>query len=224
MKRLIGIGLALLTILSTAFAQQDAKAKSILAEVSKKYKSYGMVKADFNYQISSRQAEDKETQTGTLITQPKNNKFKVILYSDDHQKVIQQEMISDGKTQWTFLANDNEVQVNDVDSEPEAMNPAQMFTLYEQGFKYLYTGDQKAGNNTYQLIDLSPTDTKKPFFKIRLMVDKVKKQLYSAEIFDKNGNIYKYTVKTFTPNLRLPETTFTFDSKKHPGIEIVDLR
>lgn len=224
MKYLIGISVYLLILINAAFAQQDSIAKSILAEVSKKYKSYNLVKADFEYQISSRQIEGTESQTGTLITKPKNNKYKVILYSDNNRTAIQQELISNGKTQWTFLKNEQEVQVNEVDNNPSSMSPAQMFTLYEQGFKYLFTGDKKVGKVIYQLIDLSPIDTKKPFFKVRLMIDKVKKQVYSAEIFDKNGNIYKYTVKTFTPNLKFPESTFTFDAKMHPGVEVVDLR
>jgi outer membrane lipoprotein-sorting protein len=43
-------------------------------------------------------------------------------------------------------------------------------------------------------------------------------------IFDKNGNKYTYQIKTFTPNVKVPETTFAFDAKKYPGVEVVDLR
>ncbi len=74
------------------------------------------------------------------------------------------------------------------------------------------------------MIDLSPLDTKKAFFKIRLSIDKVAKQIANVVIFDKNGNRYTYAVKTFTPNVNVPETTFAFDAKKYPDVEIVDLR
>jgi outer membrane lipoprotein-sorting protein len=100
----------------------------------------------------------------------------------------------------------------------------QIFTLYEKGFKYLYTSDKKIGAKVYQMIDLSPTDTKKSYFKIRLGIDKVAKQVASVLIFDKNGNKYTYDVKTFVPNVKVPESTFTFDAKKYPGVEVVDLR
>jgi outer membrane lipoprotein-sorting protein len=50
------------------------------------------------------------------------------------------------------------------------------------------------------------------------------KQITNAVIFDKNGNKYTYTIKTFMPNVKVPESTFAFDSKLYPGVELVDLR
>jgi outer membrane lipoprotein-sorting protein len=135
-----------------------------------------------------------------------------------------QDMISDGKSQWTYLKKDKEVQVSVVDNTGDALNPAQIFTLYEKGFKYLFTGEQKVGGKVYQMIDLSPIDTKKSYFKIRLGINKAAKQIASVLIFDKNGNKYTYDVKTFVPNVKVPESTFAFDPKKYPGVEVVDLR
>jgi outer membrane lipoprotein-sorting protein len=137
---------------------------------------------------------------------------------------MEQEIISDGKTQWTYIKKDKEVEISDVDNSNESLNPAQIFTIYEKGYKYVYNGDEKVDGKTYQVIDLTPEDEKKPFFKIRLSIDKAKKQIYSAMIFDKNGSRYTYIVRSFTPNVKVPETTFTFDKKDHPGVELVDLR
>ncbi|MCY1562221.1 hypothetical protein D9M68_995800 [compost metagenome] len=74
------------------------------------------------------------------------------------------------------------------------------------------------------MIDLSPTDTKKSIFKVRLSIDKATKQIANVVIFEKNGNTYTYNVKTFSPNIKVPETTFAFDAKKYLGVEVVDLR
>jgi len=197
-------------------AQNDAKAKAILAEVSKKYKSYDVVKTDFNFTLESPQNKSKDTQQGTLIVKAAANKYKVVMTDQD--------MISDGKSQWTYLKKDKEVQVSLVDKSGDALNPAQIFTLYEKGFKYLFTGEQKVGGKIYQMIDLSPLDTKKSYFKIRLGVNKAAKQIASVLIFDKNGNKYTYDVKTFVSNVKVPESTFAFDPKKYPGVEVVDLR
>lgn len=224
MKNLLKIALLPLLLCQQAFAQQDAKAKGILAEVSKKYRSYQSVQTDFIYNLNSPQANTNQSESGTLITSPKTNKFKVILYADNNRKQVSQELISDGKTQWTYLKADQEVQVSDADNSAEAMNPAQIFTMYEKGFKYLFTGEKKINNITYQEVELSPTDTSKPYFKVRLLIEKLKKQIYSAEIFDKNGNIYKYTVKKLTPNAPVADGTFSFNIKNYPGVELVDLR
>jgi outer membrane lipoprotein-sorting protein len=133
--------------------------------------------------------------------------------------------LSDGKNQWTYLKKDKEVQVSDADKSGDGLNnPAQIFTMYEKGFKYLYTGEQKIAGKVYQNIELTPEDDKKAIFKVKLTIDKVKKQLYSALLFDKNGNRYTYTVRTFTPNVPAPDATFAWDAKGHPGVEVVDLR
>ena len=216
MKKTIVLLFAFLTLTNFAQAQTDAKAKAILAAVSKKYRTFDVVKADFSFVLDNQQAKLKEQQEGTLLVKAKANKYKVSM--DD------QVLISDGKSQWTYLKADKEVQVTEVDNSNEALNPARIFTMYENGYKYLYTGDSKIGGRVYQMIDLSPLDTKKSFFKIRLSIDKVAKQIANVLIFDKNGNKYTYKVKSFAGQTNIPESTFVFDTKKYPGVEVVDLR
>jgi outer membrane lipoprotein-sorting protein len=199
-----------------AFAQSDAKSKAILSDVSKKYRSYDVIKTEFTYTLENPQANVKETQGGTLYVRSKANKYKVILKG--------QELISDGKNQWTYLKADKEVQLSEVDNSSDALNPAKIFTIYERGFKSLYTGETKINGRTYQNIDLTPTDSKRSFFKVRLRIDKASRQINNAIIFDKNGNKYTYAIKTFTPNVKVSESTFAFDSKKYPDVEVVDLR
>jgi outer membrane lipoprotein-sorting protein len=224
MKKITIISVILIATAYNTFAQKDTDAKKILNTLSKKYKSYDLIKADFSFTLEDQQAGIKQTQTGTLISRPKANKFKVSIYNTDDKATVMQEIISDGKSQWTYITKDKEVELSDVDHSEDNLNPAQIFTIYEHGYKYLYTGDQKIDGKVCQIIDLTPEDAKKPFFKVRLTIDKVKKQIYSALIFDKNGNRYTYIIRTFTPNPKVPETLFTFDKKDHPGIEVVDLR
>jgi len=216
MKKIIVVLLVAFGFAISLQAQTDAKAKSILAQVSKKYRTYDVVKTEFVFTLDNQQAKIKETQQGTLYVKANANKYKVVM--------TDQELISDGKSQWTYLKEDKEVQVTDVDNSSDAINPAKIFTLYEQGFKYLYTGESKIGAKVYQMIDLSPIDTKRPYFKIRLSVDKSAKQIANAVIFEKSGNKYTYAIKSFVPNVKIAESTFSFDTKKYPGVEVVDLR
>ena len=225
MKQTIIYLFLLIVAAGHVYAQQDAQAKAILAGVSQKYKTYDVVKSNFTYTLESPQANLKETQTGTLVAKSKANKFKVTLYEAAAKSpVIAQELISDGKQQWTYLKKDNEVQLNNVSNSDDVLSPAHVFTIYEKGFKYIYTGDKVQNGVVYQLIDLTPIDASKPFFKVRLMIDKVKKQVYSALIFDKNGNKYTYTLQSFSPNVKVADAEFAFDVKAHPGVELVDLR
>jgi len=216
--------LIFLSVVTTAFAQKDEQAKQILSQVSVKYKTYDVIKTNFVYTLDNPQANVKETQSGTLIAKAKTNKFKVTLYSSTKTPVVAQELISDGKQQWTYLKKDNEVQLNAVSNNDDALNPAHIFTIYEKGFKYVYFGEEKKGGVACQVIDMTPTDAKKAIFKVRLYIDKVKKQIYSALIFDRNGNKYTYTMQTFEPNFKTTDAVFAFDVKAHPGVEVVDLR
>ena len=224
MKRLLIFSILSFTSLAT-FAQKDAAAKAILNKVSEKYKSYDLVKTDFDFTLENQQAGIKETRYGTLIAKSKANKFNVTIYSAEStaKPEVEQQIISDGKTQWTYLKKDNEVQINNVDVSGSGLNPAQIFTIYEHGYKYLYNGVFKIGGKTYDEIDLTPEE-EKSFFKVRLEIDKVKKQIYSALIFDKNGNRYTYKLTSLVPNIPVPDNTFTFDPKMHKGVEVVDLR
>ena len=223
MKKLL-IYIIPLLFTANAFAQKDVEAKKILAPVSQKYRGYATIKTDFTFTVDNKQANIKVTQNGTLITQPKSNKFKITLFNTGSTTQVDQEIIGDGKTQWTYNKDEKEVQISNTVHGSDAFNPAELFTIYEKGYKYLYTGLEKRGGKLYQMIDLTAENTKTNFFKIRLSIDKVKKQIYSAQIFDKNGSQYTYTLKTFTPNPTLPANTFTYDTKSHPGVEVVDLR
>jgi hypothetical protein len=216
MKKLFTAAFLVLSSGISVMAQSEVKAKEILAEVSKKYRSYDVIKTEFSYTLENPEAKIKETQAGTLFVKSKLNKYKVILKG--------QELISDGKSQWTYLKADKEVQVSEVDNSADALNPAKLFTIYEKGFKSLYTNDTKVNGKMVHNIDLSPTDTKRSFFKVKLQIDKLSKQIVNAIIFDKNGNRYTYSIKTFTPNIKVPESTFAFDAKLYPGVELVDLR
>ncbi|HEK18995.1 MULTISPECIES: LolA family protein [unclassified Mucilaginibacter] len=209
--------------LTTAFAQKDADAKVILNKLSKQYRAYDAVKTDFSLTVDNQQANIKQTQNGTLVSRSKTNQYKVTIY-EPGTKSISQEIISDGKSQWTYLKDANEVQLSNADNSDEGFNPGKLFTIYENGYKYIYTGMQKAGGKTYQVVDLTPTSEKSSYFKVRLMIDKVKNQLYSAQIFDKNGSNYTYTLRGFTPNVKVGDNAFTFNKKAYPKAELVDLR
>ncbi len=222
MKNIIIYTLLFLTITTASFAQKDADARAILNPISKQYRSYNALKSDFTLTVTIGQGGGRTTQNGSIITEPKSNKFKMALNAPTGK--VEQEIISDGKTQWVYNQADKEVQVNNVGKSSDGFNPADIFTIYEKGYKYLFTGTKKIGGKIYHEIELTAENDKTNFFKVKLQIDKAKKQIYSAQIFDKNGNRYTYTIKNFTPNPPVTAATFTYDAKAHPGVEVVDLR
>jgi len=73
-------------------------------------------------------------------------------------------------------------------------------------------------------IDLVPEKKDAQYFKIKMMIVKKDKSIQSWTMFDKAGNRYKYTITKFVPNVKVDDAFFTFDPKKYPGVEIIDLR
>ena len=225
-KRIAVFTILFSVVISAAKAQNDPKAKAILDGVSKKYKSFSAIKSDFSYVLDNPQENIKSyKQSGMILASPKNNKFHLTIYSGSGAtKAVEQEIISDGKTQWTYEKKDNEVQINDADNSSQSLNPAQVFTIYEKGYKYLFTGEVKQQGQVYQQIDLTPVDSKKPFFKVRLLISKVQKRIYSASIYDKNGSRYTYILSSPATNYTGSDSVFGFNKKNYPGAEVVDLR
>ncbi len=214
MKKIIAAIFVLISIQQLSIAQNDAKATEILKGVSAKYKTYKSVQGDFNIVVENGKNNTKDVQAGTLYV--KGEKYKVALKN--------QEITSDNVTIWTYLKDANEVQINTYEPDDNTITPSQIFTIYEKNFLYAFIEEKTVNGKVLQYIELTPIDKTKPFFKIKLAVDKVAKAVQSAIVFDKNGNRYTYEIKNFIANPNLADTFFTFDNKAHPGVEVVDLR
>ncbi|MBX7109762.1 MAG: outer membrane lipoprotein carrier protein LolA [Chitinophagales bacterium] len=215
MKKTAGLfTCCVLYCLSIAAQQPDVKAQQILNGVSAKYKGYKSVQADFALTLEGGSDSKTNQQSGTLYL--KGNKYKLMLSN--------QEIISDNITVWTYLKAENEVQINTFEKDDNNISPTEIFTIYEKNFLYAFNEEKTIAGKTLQIIDLTPNDKNKPYFKVRLAIDKAAKTIQSATVFDKNGNRYTYEIKKLTPNVELNDAFFAFDTKKYPGIEVVDLR
>jgi outer membrane lipoprotein-sorting protein len=82
----------------------------------------------------------------------------------------------------------------------------------------------KKDGKTYQVIELTPIDKTKPFFKVLIEVDKASKVIASTRVFEKNGNRYLYAISNMSTSTILPDDSFIFSTKKYPGVEVIDLR
>lgn len=197
-----------------AQTQTDKKADEILKSLSKKYKSYTTVQADFNYKIEHPEQKTNESHHGSLLA--KGNKYKLIINN--------QEIICDGKTAWTYLKEANEVQVNDASTKSDAITPNNIFTMYETGFLFKLTEEKKEGAKLIDTIELIPVDKNKKFFKAQLKIDKTDMTLVSSKIFNKDGSHFIYSITKFTGNTNLADDQFTFNTASHPKVEVIDLR
>ena len=133
-------------------------------------------------------------------------------------------MINDGKTLWTYLPEAKEVNIDNFDPTSDDLNPSKIFDVYKKGFKYLHMGDATEAGVVCDVVDLVPEKKDAQYFKIRMNISKKDKSIQNFIMFDKSGNRYKYTISKFTPNAAITDSYFSFDAKKYPGVEVIDLR
>ena len=214
-SKLLSACFAFTLLISTwVFAQGDAKSTEILKSVSAKYKSYKSLSASFKLSRVDQKTKASENFSGTIVLN--GPKFQFVLNN--------QTVMSDGASTWTFLKESNEVQISESKSVEGAISPTNIFTMYEKGFKTKYIGDKKEKSGTVQQIELTPDDTKKNYFKILLSIDKAGQFVKEAKIYEKSGAILTYSIVKFTPNSPVNDNMFVFDTKKYPGVEVIDLR
>ena len=216
MKKVIITAVLAVSFLSIhANAQDVNKAKEILNKVSAQYKKFSNLKVDFKY-INEVQGDKKfrEEEKGTLSL--KKTKFEL--------DMTDQVVISDGKTLWTYIKDAKEVQINNYSSKVMDVNPAEIFTIYEKGYLYGYTGEETEGKRTLQVIELTPNDKKQSFFKVKLFINKANNNIVRSKIYEKSGNIYTYEILNQVADSKMPDTMFSWDPKKYPGVKTVDLR
>lgn len=213
--RHISLLLSLLLVPFSISAQKDAKATELLNAVSNNYKSFKSMQATFTVFIENQKEKTTDKQKGTLTV--KGDKYKVELESQD--------IISDGQIVWTHLKEEKEVQINANDkSKEDQLTPNRIFSIGQSGFKSRMGESKKTGDKTLQTVELTPEDSKKPYFKIVLQIDKSKNLLSSLKVFNKSGIHITYSIDRFLQNVEAPDVLFSFDTAKHKDVEIIDLR
>lgn len=206
---------AMLIVFSISLqAQTDKKAQDILKSVSVKYKSLKNITAKFKLNIKDQANKAIQNQNGTLVL--KGPKYKLIMGT--------QEILSDGKVVWTYLKDANEVQINEPKSDPGAITPQNIFTIYEKGFKSKYIGEKTVGGKVLQIIELVPEDAKRNFIKIQLTINKSEKYIAQAIVYEKSGTNYTYSIDSFNSNTEVNDTIFTFNKSNYPNVDVIDLR
>src|SRR5690606_32647627 len=112
----------------------------------------------------------------------------------------------------------------EIDNSETAISPANIFSFYTSGYKYVSAADERAGNTALHVVELSPEDIQSPYYKIRLRVNQSTNLIHDVMVFDKNGMRYTYTINRTTPNPAVSANKFTFQPSRYPGLEVVDLR
>lgn len=197
-------------------AQKDPKAKAILDGVSQKYKSLKGLKASFEFTFAEIAEGRSQSQSGEIAI--KGDKY--------HLKLPEQEIFNNGKTVWTYIESGNykEVTINNASDMEGELTPSSVYTIYQKGYNYRLVGEKNEKGTVIQEIELLAEKSNAPFKRVKLFVDKNKKDLMGWEIYDDQGGVFKYKFTSVNTEVDLPDAYFTFNPQKFGKVEIIDLR
>ena len=193
----------------TVFSQD---ASQILNSLSEKTKSYKNISIDFDFKYENELEDIREKKSGKIIIE--NEKFKL--------EIDDQIIVCNGKDQWIYSKETNEVQILEYDRTNEFMNPKNLLNIYEQGYNYRYDKEIEIDSKYYHSIDLFPNEENNEIIKISLAISKDENMVKKIEAFESNGAIYIYTVIKSRYNRK--NLKFDFDTSKYENIYIIDLR
>jgi len=124
----------------------------------------------------------------------------------------------DGKTQWTYLKNNDEVNVsNPTEAQLQAINPYNFINLYKRGYTYTMN---TAG--TDYVIHLTANSGERKIKELFISVNK--KNYQPTQVKMLQGKKWTTFNITSIKKENIADSQFRFNSKDFPKAEIIDLR
>ena len=188
----------------TAQNNADALIRLLIGQI----KGHQNVEMDFSYQISPDGKNLGESQQGHSWLQ--GEAYKV--------EMAEQQTISDGKTIWSYLVDEEEVMVSNA-NEGTDNTPLKILTSLDESYVATLTNIDSQGNATIEL-----ANPKGQYKRVTLKINALKSELKSADIYMEDGSKVIVNVEEMKYDQDLDDKFFTFDTKKHPKVDVIDMR
>ena len=213
-KYIFSVLIALLSLPVIA-QQQQSQAKAVLEKTAEAFKKASGVRADFTLKaLNDGRLEGRENG----VIQLKGEKFML--------KTSETTTWFDGKTQWSYMVRNDEVNVSTpTQEELQQINPYTFLYMYQKGFSYkLGTVKTFQGKAVWEVV-LTANDKKQELESITLYVTKnTYEPLYILLQQRDQQTRNEITVTGYQTRLNYADSIFSFDKKQYPNAEIIDLR
>ena len=178
-------------------------AKRILDKAAATVSNPGGVQAHF--QMISKQFGTTEGEISV-----KGNKF--------HATTPNATIWFDGKTQWTYMMGNDEVNISTpTEAQLQAINPYNFINIYKKGYKL----SSKKVENSYE-VHLVPTDKNRKIQEMYIIVDS--SSFHPTHVKMKQKDKWSTIIISRLKTATLRDELFKFNSKDFPKAEIIDLR
>ena len=189
------------------------KCKEILQLVSNSIQKNNASKFSFKLEINSE--DFNEVQNG----------YALIKQDQFYYKTEEREVTSDGKNVWTYILEDNECYIDLITDLDNTINPSEIFTIWQSGFKFKYVSNKKLGNDLVHIINMYPENPKESKYHTLIMeVNESKKTINQASIKTKDGVTIKIYVNSLINNPEIKSDQFIWISNKSSDVDVIDNR
>ena len=208
MKKLTAVIGIILTFMVGA-VQAQTMANELVKNTIDKINKHKNVEFVFDYDISNETIAVTESASGTAYMQ--GDAYKL--------EVEGQQIISDGKTMWTYLPDSEEVMVSNPSDDENIITPIKLLTTYDKDYTMKYAKSSEKG---IKVVEMS--NPKGEFSKVTLKINEAKLEIVSATISNRNGDAFTIKIKKTVFDQNLEAKFFTFDEKAHPKVDVIDMR
>ena len=202
-----------LVYLGQSSESEELKCERILQEVSDNIQKNNASK--FNFKLEIKSEDINEIQNGYALIE--KEKF--------YYKTEEREVICDGINVWTYLPEDNECYIDLLEDLDNTLNPSEIFTMWKEGFKYMYVKKILVNNQTIHKIKMFPSRPDKSNFHTIIMdINESLKLISEASVKTKDGVTIKTTITELISNPKINVKQFSWDENSHPNIDEIDNR
>ena len=198
----------LILLFATQAITAQNNAEALIRLVVDQLKSHKNVEMVFNYQISPDGKNLGESEKGHAWLQGEAYKIEM----------ANQQTISDGKTIWSYLIEDEEVMVSNA-TDGTDNTPLKLLTSLDESYVATLTGIDAQGLATIEL-----ANPKGQYKRVTLKINTKKVELKNADIYMEDGSKVVVNVEEMKFDQQLDDKFFTFDTKKHPKVDVIDMR
>lgn len=202
MKKRFVLAICSVLFALSSYAAWDAK--SVLDKATSEFRKCPSVNVTFEVAIGD------DTDTGTILLQ--GSKF--------HTQLSNTTTWFDGKTMWSYVKDNEEVNVTEPKSAQLAkMNPYAFIDMYKKGYDVSFGVNTKA----YYEVVLTSTNSKNSIQKAIIRIDRFS---YQPKYIMMGGSKAEIEIKvtSYKKGKKQADSTFRFNKSKYPHAEIIDLR
>ncbi len=201
---------------SAAVWGQALPLNDVVSKVQEQYESNADFKANFQ-QESTLKTLGKKQQAEGVVYFKKPGKMRWVF-----TRPLKQEIISDGKTLWTYRPEEKQVIVSRMSQAFESKTPSTFLAglgNLKRDFRARFVQPPAPGKN-YSL-ELTPVEAQGGLEKLFLVVDPKTFHILQATVQDAMGNVTQVKFSKIQFNTRLSDDLFTFTPP--PGVEVFQM-